>query len=67
MYSWDREVGTPHNLSTKIWQMMQSNNTKSDNLESDFAGILVKTHKLGWNETAKSIRVWAEKEKDESP
>ena len=25
-----------------------------------------KTHVLGWNETAKSIRVWAEKEEDES-
>ena len=62
MYSWDPELGRPHNLSTKIWQMMQSNNTKSDNLESDFAvaDILEKTH-------PKSIRVWAEKEVDESP
>ena len=63
MYSWDREVGTPYNLSAKIWQMMRSNNTKSDNLESDFPEILERTQQLGWNETAKAIRVRA----DESP
>ena len=66
-YSWDREIGRPHNLSTKIWQMMQSSNTKSDNLECDFTEILEKTHQLEWNEAAKSIRVWAEKEEDGSP
>ena len=44
MYSWDREIGRPHNLRTKIWQMMQSNSTKSDNLESDYTHILEKTH-----------------------
>ena len=67
MYSWDREIGRSNNFSTKIWQMMQSNSTKSDNLESDFADIQEKAHQLEWNETAKSIRVWAEKEEDESP
>ena len=66
MYSWDREIGRPNNFSAGIWQRMQSNNTKSDNLESDFADILEKTHQLGWNETAKEIGVWAEKEDDES-
>ena len=45
---------------------MQSNITKSDNLESDFTEVLEKPHLLGWHETAKSIRVWAEKEEDES-
>ena len=63
MYSWDREIGRPHNLSTKIWQMMQSNNTKSHKLESDFTETLEETHLLGWNETAKTIKV----EEDESP
>ena len=56
MYSWEREIGRPNKLSTKIWKMMQSNNTKSENLESDFTEILEKTH-LGWNETTKSIRL----------
>ena len=67
MFSWDREIARPHNLSAKIWQMMQSNNTKSDNLEGDFAENLEKTHQPGWNETAKAIRVCDEKEEDESP
>ena len=35
MYSWEREIERPNNLSTKIWQIMQSNNTKSDTLKSD--------------------------------
>ena len=43
MYWWDREIGRPSNLNTKIWQMMQCNSTKSDNLESDFAENLEKT------------------------
>ena len=43
--------------------MMRSKNTKSDNLESDFAEILEKTHLLGWNETAKTIRVWADRKR----
>ena len=29
--------------------MMQSNNTKSENLENDSTEILEKTHLLGWN------------------
>ena len=66
VYSWKQEGRRPNNLSTKIWQMMHSNNTNSENLESDFMEILEKTHLLGWNETTKSIRVWAEKEEDES-
>ena len=67
MYSWERENGIPHDFCTKNWQMMQSNNTKSDKLESDFTEILERMHQLVWKETAKTIRVWAEKEEDESP
>ena len=55
MCAWEREIGRPNNLSTKIWQMMQSNNAKSDNLESDFTEILERTHQLEWHETAKAI------------
>ena len=66
MYSLEREIGRPNNSSTKIWQMMQGNSAKSENLESDFTEILEKTRLLGWNENTKSIRVRAEKEEDES-
>ena len=47
MYSWEQEAGRPHNLSTKIRQTMQSNDTKSENLENDFTEILEKTKFLG--------------------
>ena len=39
-------IGRPNKLSTKIWKMMQSNNTKSENLESVFTEILEKAHLL---------------------
>ena len=55
MYSWEQESGTPNHLSMMIWRLVQSNNSKSENLESDFTEILEKTHLLGWNETPKSI------------
>ena len=47
MYPWDREFGRPNNLSTKIWKRIQSNNAKSDILESDFADLQERTHQLG--------------------
>ena len=48
MCSWDREVGRPNNLIAHIQQMMQSNDTKSENLGKDFTEILERT------ETAKA-------------
>ena len=61
-----KDIGRPSHLCMKIWHMIQSNNTKSENLENDFTEILEKTHLLGWNETTKSIRCWVDKEEDES-
>ena len=47
MYSSEREIGRPNDLSTEIWQIMQSNNTKSVKLESDFTEILgERNHKI---------------------
>ena len=37
-YSRDREIGRPNNRNTSIRQMMQSNNTKFENLDT-FAGM----------------------------
>ena len=67
MYSWDRGSGRPQNISDKLWQLMQSNDTNSENLDKDFAEILEKAHQVGWNESAKVSRVWAEKNDDDSP
>ena len=36
-------------------ERVQSNNTKSENLEHEFKDILEKTHFLGWNE----VRNWS--------
>ena len=59
--------GRAQNISDKLWQMMQSNDTMSENLDKDFAEILEKVHQIGWNESAKVSRVWAEKNDDDSP
>ena len=46
--------------------MIQSNNTKSENLEGDITEILEKTLLLGWSESKKSIKCWVGKEEEES-
>ena len=61
MYSWDRGSGRPQNICDKLWQMMQSSDTKSENFDKDVAEILVKAHQIGWNESSKVSRVWVEK------
>ena len=53
-------------ISDKVCLMMQSNDTKSLNLDKDFAEIL-ETHQKGWNVSAKVSRVWVEKNDDDSP
>ena len=40
MYSWDRECGRPQNISDKLWQMMQSNDTKVEDFVKYFSDIL---------------------------
>ena len=54
MYSWDREVGRPNNLSAKNWQIMQSNNMKLENLEKDFAGGFVENAPTGVERSGKT-------------
>ena len=48
--SWEPDRRRPNYLSTKIWQIIQSNNTKSENLDGDYTEILEKTFLLGWSE-----------------
>ena len=36
MHSLDREAERPQKISDKIWQMVQSNDTKLENLDKDF-------------------------------
>ena len=67
MFSWDREFGRPQNISDKIWQMMQRNDTKSENLDKDFAETRERAQQIGWNETLKTSKIWAERNHDDSP
>ena len=49
MHSLDQESDRPQNISDKIWQMMQSNDTKLKNLDKDFAEIQERAQQIGWN------------------
>ena len=46
-YSWDRGSGRPQNISDILWEMMQSNDTKSENLDEDFDEILERARQEG--------------------
>ena len=46
-------------MNAKIWQMVQSSNTKGENLENDFNEISLKMVK-------KKTRFWQEEEREES-
>ena len=47
MCSWDQAFGRPYYIKDKVWQMMDSNDTKTMNLDKDFEGPLARRNKLG--------------------
>ena len=49
MYSWDQEWGRPHFVMDKVWQMMQTNDTKTMNLDKDFEEPTSKAQQTGWD------------------
>ena len=49
-------------LTAKLWQMVQSSNTKSENLEHDFDEIVAKVQELGWKDAKRLCRCWVQKE-----
>ena len=67
MRSLDRESERPLNISDKNWQMMQSNDTKLENFDKDFAEIREKAQQTGWNENLKTSKIWAQRNHDDSP
>ena len=46
--SWEKETGRPHYIMDKIWQMVQSNDTKTMNLNKDFEELLNNAQPTGW-------------------
>ena len=61
MASWGPEKTRTNTLSTKIWQMTQSNATKTENLENDFMDLSTKSTELGWFDGMSNPRAWLQK------
>ena len=59
MHSWDQELGRPHYIIGKVWQMIQSNDTKTMNLNKDFEELMSKAQHTGWNGSTKTRRFFA--------
>ena len=49
----------------KMWQMMQSKDSKKLNQDRDFEEIMDKVKQVGWNESTKTKRFWIEEEEEE--
>ena len=49
-------------LATKIWQMTQSSDTKTQNLEVDFEELMSKAKELGWQTASESSKFWEERQ-----
>ena len=56
----DKELGRPQLIMTKLWQMMQSRDTKNLNLDKDFGEIMGKVKQTGWNESTRTKRFWTQ-------
>ena len=52
-------------MNAKIWQMVQSSNTKAENLENDFDDLATTIREMCWGD-GKKTRFWVDKEEDES-
>ena len=57
--AFDKEQG-PQLIMTKLWQMIQSRDTKNLNLDEDFDEILSKIKQTGWTESTRTKRFWTQ-------
>ena len=55
MRSWDQELGRPRYIMDQVWQMMQSNDTKTMNLNTDFEELTSKAQQTGWTDKNNKI------------
>ena len=56
---------SPHDIIDRMWQMMQSKDTKTLNLDKDFEEIMNKAKHAGWNESTRTKRFWIEEEDED--
>ena len=60
--TFDRDRGRPKTMMTKLWQLMQSRDTKNLNLDKDLETILCKMKQMGGCEEDKTTRLWTQVE-----
>ena len=58
--AFDKEQGRPQLITTKLWQMMQSKDTKDLNLDEDRDEILSKIKQTGWTGSTRTKRFWTQ-------
>ena len=58
----EKEIGRPQLIMTKMWQMMQSRDTKNLNLDKDFEEIKSEVKQVGWNESTRTTGFWRQDE-----
>ena len=63
--AFDKERGRPQLTMTKLWQMMQSRDTKNLNLDKDLDEILSKIKQTGWNDSTSTRRFWTQDEDED--
>ena len=64
--SFEKEMGRPQHIMNKMWQMMQSRDTKNLNLDKDFQEIMSKMKQAGCNESTKSTGFWRPDEDEDT-
>ena len=65
IYSFEKEMERPHYIMDKMWQMMQSKDTETSNLDKHFEEIINKVQQARWNESTKTKRFWTQEEDQE--
>ena len=63
--AFNKERGRPKIIMTKLWQLMQSRDTKNLNLDKDLLEILTNMKRTDWCEAARTRRFWAQDEDED--
>ena len=58
-------AGRPRYIMDKMWQIMQSKDTKTLNLDKDFEEMMDKVKHAEWNESTKTKRFWTQDEDED--
>ena len=67
IHLWEREFERPRYIMDKMWQLMQSNDTRTMNLNEDFEELLNRAQQTGWDGRTKTRRFWTVQEEEDNP